>query len=177
MGFVNRALGALLAIALVVAGALVLFEIGAAVIGADPLVVPHDRWLADLSTRSWDERPTRLVSIALIATGAGLVALQLVRQRPAEVAAAGGGPLPARVPRHDLEREVAAELRQVEGVATATVKLRRHGFDVRATVVAGDPPALREQLAVAARQALSARGADASGPVKVDVRRQPARDS
>lgn len=177
MGFVNRALGALLAIALVVVGALVLFEIGAVVAGAEPLVVPHDRWLSDLSSQAWDERPTRLACIALIAAGVALVALQLLRQRPAEVAAAAGGPLRARVPRHDLEREVTAELRRVDGVATAAVKLRRRGFDVRATVTAGDPAALRDQLAVTARQALTARGADATGPVKVDVHRQPARES
>lgn len=178
MGFVNRALGALLAIALVVAGAVALFEVGAVVVGADPLVAPHDRWLSDLSATTWSERATRLASLALLAAGVALIALQLLRQRPAEVAAAGAGPLAARVPRRHLEREVGTELTQVvQGVATATVKLRRKGFDVKATVVAGDPQSQRDQLVVAARQALAARGADASGPVKVDVRRQPARDS
>ncbi len=177
MGFVNRALGAILALALIVGGALALFEIGAAVMGAQPVVVPHDRWLSDLSAQAWGERSTRLACIALIAAGVLLVALQLLRQRPAEVAAAGGAPLPARVPRRDLEREVAADLRQVDGVATARVKLRRRGFDVRATVIAGDPQAMREQLAVAARSSLTARGADAAGPVKVHVAQQPAKDS
>ena len=178
MGFVNRALGAVLALALIVAGALALFEVGAVVVGAEPLVVPHDRWLADLSRQTWGERPTRLACIALIAAGLALLVLQLLRQRPAEVSAAAGAPLPARVARRDLEREVAMDLTHVvQGVATAVVKLRRKGFDVRATVIAGDPSTLREQLAVATRQALAARGADASGPVKVDVRMQPAKDS
>jgi hypothetical protein len=177
MGFVNRALGALLAIALVVIGAVTLFEIGAVVVGADPMVAPHDRWLSELSRQAWGERATRLACIGLIVAGLALVALQLLRQRPAEVAAASGAPLPARVPRRDLEREVAAELRQVEGVATAAVKLRRRGLDVKASVIAGEPQALRESLAVAARRAMTARGADAGGPVKVDVRLQPARES
>ena len=178
MGFVNRALGALLALALFVAGALVLVELGALVLDAGPVTVPYERWLADLSASTWDERSTRLACIGLIAAGLLLLALQLLRQRPAEVAAAGGGPVAARVARHDLEREVATELRQVvDGVEKATVKLRRRGFDVHAEVIAGDPQTLRDQLAVAARQAMTARGADAGGPVKVDVRRQPARDS
>ena len=177
MGFVNRALGVLLALGLVVAGAVAIFEVGAIVAGADPLVARHDRWLADLSSRAWSSREARLVCLGLIAAGVALIVLQLLRQRPAEVPAAGSAPLATRVPRHDLEREVAAELRRMEGVATAKVKLRRRGFDVKATVIAGDPPTLREQLAVAARRALTARGADAGGRAKVDVRRQPARES
>lgn len=177
MGFVNRALGAVLAIGLVVAGAVALFEVGAIVAGADPLVARHDRWLADLSTRPWDSREARLAFLGLIVAGVALVVLQLLRQRPAEVPAAGRAPLATRVPRHDLEREVAAQLLQVEGVASAKVKLRHRGFDVKATVIAGDPSSLREQLAVTARDALSTRGADPGGPVKVDVRRQSARDS
>jgi len=177
MGFVNRALGAVLAIALMVVGAVVLFESGAMVLGADPLVAPHDRWLSDLSFQRWGERATRLACIGLIAAGLALIALQLLRQRPAEVAAAGDAPLATRVARRDLEREVAADLSQVDGVATAAVKMRRRGLDVRATAIAGDPSALREQLAIAARQAMTVRGADAGGPVKVDVRRQPARES
>ena len=177
MGFVNRALGALLAISLVVAGAVALFEVGAIVAGAEPLVAPHDRWLGDLSTRAWDSREARLAFLGLLAAGLALLVLQLLRQRPAEVAAAAGAPLPARVARRDLEREVAADLRQVEGVATARVKLRRRGFDVRATLVAGDPQAMREQLAVEARRSITARGADAGGPVKVKVALQPAGQS
>lgn len=177
MGLVNRALGGLLALALVVAGAVALLEIGAVVVGAGPLVAPHDRWLASASSASWDGRSTRLTCIALVAAGLALVSFQLVRQRPAELVAAGEGPLPARIGRSDLEREVAADLRQVEGVETAKVRLRRRGIDVRATVVAGDLPALRDQLASSARESLTARGADPAGPVKVDVRRQPARSS
>lgn len=178
MGFVNRAIGAILALALIVGGALALLEVGAVVVGADPLVVPHDRWLADLSRQTWGERPSRVACVALLAAGLALIALQLLRQRPAEVSAAEGAPLRARVARRDLEREVAADLTQVvPGVATAVVKLRRKGFDVRSTVIAGDLSTLREQLAVATRQALVARGADSSGPVKVDVRRQAAKDS
>ncbi len=177
MGFVNRALGALLALALVVAGAITLFEIGAVVVGSRPLVARHDLWLSTLSGQAWGERGTWLTCIALIGAGAAVLALQLLRQRPAEVAAASGGPLPARVRRHDLEREVEADLRQVQGVDTTKVKLRRRGFDVSATVIAGDPQTLRDQLAVAARDALTARGVDASGPVKVDVRRQTAKAS
>jgi len=177
MGFVNRALGAVLALSLVVVGTIILFEIGAVVVGADPLVAPHDRWLRTLSGQAWDERATRLTCIALLAAGAALLALQLLRQRPAEVTAAGDGPIPARVRRHDLEREVAADLLQVQGVSTTKVKLRRRGLDLRATVIAGDLQTMRDQLAVAARAALSARGAVADGPVKVDVRRQPAGES
>ncbi len=177
MGFVNRAVGAILALALVVAGALAMFEVGAIVIGAEPLVLPHDRWLADLSIQRWGERATRLACMALLTAGLALTILQLLRQRPAEVTAASGGPLPARVARRDLEREVAMDLRHVEGVATAEVKLRRRGFDVRATAIAGDTQALRDQLAVAAREALTTHGADASGPVKVNVGLQRAGDS
>lgn len=174
MGFVNRALGAIVAFALVVVGTLALFEVAAIVVGARPILVPHDRWLAQLSSQIWGERSTRLVCVALIAGGLVILALQLLRQRPAEVTVAAGAPVAARVPRHDLERDVASDLLQVEGVATATVKLRRRGCDVRATVVAGDLTALREELAVDARHALTSRGADAGGSVKVDVRRQPA---
>lgn len=178
MGFVNRALGAIVALALFVAGCLALLELGAIVVDAGPVTVPYERWLADLSASTWGRRSTRLACIALIAAGLVLLALQLLRQRPAEVAAAGGGPVAARVARRDLEREVATELRQVvDGVETARVKLRRRGFDVKASVIAGDPQTLRDQLAVAARQAITARGADASGPVKVDVHRQPAGDA
>ncbi len=177
MGFVNRALAAILALALVVVGALTLIEIGALVIGTGPLVVPHDRWLRDLSTQAWGERSTRLTGSALVAAGVVLIVLQLLRQRPAEVPAAADGPIAARVGRHDLEREVDGDLRQVTGVAEAKAKLRRRGLDVQATLVAGDPAALRDQLEQAARNSLAARGVDPSGPVKVDVRRQPARDS
>lgn len=177
MGFVNRAIGALVALALIVAGALALFEVGAIVAGTDPLVIPHDRWLRDLSIQTWGERPTRITCAALIVAGVALIALQLLRQRPAEVVAAGEGPLPARVRRPDLEREVAADLRQIPNVTTARVKLRRRGMDVQATVISGDPRTLKEQLGLATRQALSARGADSSGPVSVDVRRQPAKAS
>ena len=177
MGFVNRALGAILALLLAVVGGIVLFEIGAVVVGSRPLVARHDQWLDTLSTQAWRERGTRLTSLGLIAAGVTLLALQLVRQRPAEVAAAADGPLPAKVRRHDLEREVAADLRQVQGVDTTKVKLRRRGVDVSATVIAGDPHALRDQLAAATRDALTARGVDAGGPVKVDVRRQPAKAS
>ena len=177
MGLVNRVLGALLGLALVVSGAVALLEIGAVVVGADPLVARHDRWLAWASSASWDGRSTRLTCIALVAAGLALLGLQLVRQRPAELAAAGEGPLPARVGRSDLEREVAADLRQVQGVATARARLRHRGLDVRATVVAGDLPSLRDQLAATARGSLAARGVDAGGPIKVDVRRQPARSS
>jgi len=177
MGFVNRALGALLAMALVVVGAVILAEEAGVVLGAGPVVVPRDRWLSELSARTWDERSSRLVGIALIAAGLALIALQLLRQRPAEVSAAAGAPLSARVPRRQLERDVAADLLQIEGVGTAAVKLRRRGFEVRATVVSGDLQARRDQLAVATRQALAGRGADGAGPAKVNVRHEPARES
>ena len=177
MGFVNRALGALLALALIVAGGVALLEIGALLVGSKPLAAPHDRWLAELTTQPWSGRPTRLVCTLLAATGLALIGLQLLRQRPAQLAAAAEGPLPTSVGRHDLEREVAAELGQIQGVDTTRVKLRRRGLDVQATAVAGDPAALRDELALAARAALSARGVDASGPAKVVVRRQPARRS
>jgi len=177
VGFVDRALCAVLALALVAAGGVALLEIGALLVGSKPLVAAHDRWLAELTSQPWSGRPTRLVSILLVTAGLALIGLQLLRQRPAELAAAAEGPLPSRVGRPELERAVAAELAQVQGVANTRVKLRRRGLDVQATAVAGDPAAMRDELALAARAALRTRGVDADGPAKVEVRRQPARRS
>lgn len=119
---VNRALCAVLALALLVGGLIVAVEIVIAGFDRPPWVLPHDEWYRSARTRSWASAPARWIFIGLVVAGLLLLLLQLARRRPAALPLAPGA-VPADVGRRSLEKSLARAAVRVDGVAAARARV------------------------------------------------------
>lgn len=94
---INRALCAVLALALLVAGLVVISEIVLAGLNRGPWLVPHDRWWRWATTTAWSDRGARLLFAGLVLAGLVLLTLEAWRRRSSSLPLAPGpGAWPAR---------------------------------------------------------------------------------
>lgn len=148
----NRVLAAAVALVLLVGGLLVTAEIVVAGVGAEPWLLPYDRWYRSGREHAWNDPTSRWFFIALLAAGLALLALQVARRRRTALPLPGGQALPVQVSRRSLERSVARAAEDVDGVASAKVRVTPS----RARVVAR-----ADRLATAALQPTVAEAAGA----------------
>ncbi len=124
MRVVNRALGAALALALLVGGVLAAGEIVVAGFGNDPWVLPHDQWYEAGVENDWDSPESRWLFIGLAAVGLGLLALRVAQRRPEALRLpAGEQGAVAEVSRRSVERSLERAAQGVDGVASAKARL------------------------------------------------------
>ncbi len=171
MRTVTRLVSALLALALLVGGALAALEIAAAGLGReDHLVLPWRDWRQDLLDTPWEDFTVRVVLAALLALGLLLLFLLLARRRPTAVGlsdrVAGST---ADLDRSGLERFLAARLDRVDGVGSAGVRVRGGRATVTAVTPARDTAPVEASLRGAADAALGELGLASSLPVRVSV--------
>jgi hypothetical protein len=171
----NRLLAALLALALLAGGLLAAAEIVYGGARGRPLVVPWDDWFDGARNNDWSSREVRVLSLVLLAVGAALLLLQVLRRGPQSLpvgddAAQGGARrrLTVEANTRSLERALIRAVGAVDGVDRASVSLSR-------TQARVDVRTSRRELAgleLAARQAVDARLATAGirRPEQVNLR-------
>lgn len=166
MRVVNRALAAVLALALLVGGLLVAVEIVVAGFDRAPWVLPHDQWYRSARTRTWDSAPPRWIFIGLVVAGLVLLALQFARRRPAALPLTPAA-VPADVGRRSLERALTREATRVDGVATARTRVDGTRADVVATTHRRQPGDLQPRVAAALDRRLTSLGLARAPAVRV----------
>jgi hypothetical protein len=162
MRLANRVLAALLSLALIAAGVLLVVEVIADRLSHHPSVLdwhPAYHWA---KRTTWNAGSVRVACAVLILLGLVLLIAELKPARVSRLAAD-----PAQVGAADIDtaytrRGVAAAIRSavtgVDGVRGASVKVRRRAVAVAATAAAQDKAAarsLRDPISAAARQRLA----------------------
>jgi hypothetical protein len=124
----TRLLSALLALALVAAGVILLTEIVAAWLGVGWTILPDDT-AAKLQTWHWDSRPvvTTIIIVGLIGLAALVVGLW--RQAPLIVPIGDGHEVTFE--RHALEGSIRRQIQHIDGVTKARIRSTKDKVRVR----------------------------------------------
>lgn len=170
MRLLNRLLAALLSLALIVAGGLVVIEVVVQRLGRSPVT----NWprVLDWSRRTpWQQGSVRVACILLALAGVLLLAAELKRSRPSR--------LPVRSEATDAaytRRGVASAIRSavngVDGISSASVSVSRRKVKVEATTAGLQPftaETLREPTIAAARQRLDSLELQSPPALSVEV--------
>lgn len=181
MRIVNRLLAALLSLALIAVGALVVIEVVADRLNHRPAIVHWHNAYAWAARTEWRTGSVRVSCVALIAVGLVLLVAELKRPRVARLAVAAPADGPdATVDTAYTRRGVAAAIRsavgEVDGIASAAVAVSRRSVTVRATAAAQNDAAARA-LAEPARAAAEQRlhDLDLRSAPRLSVRVNPGR--
>jgi hypothetical protein len=168
---VTRLVSALLALAMLVGGALAALEIAAAGLGREEdLVVPWRDWRQDLLDTPWEDFTVRVWLFAILGVGALLLFLLLARRRPTAVRLADRvAGARAELDRSGLERHLTACLQRVDGVGGVGVRVRGGKARISGVTPARDTAPVESSLRGAADRALSELGLASSLPVRVAV--------
>jgi hypothetical protein len=171
MRLVNRLLAALLSLALIVAGVLVVVEVVAQRLGRDPVAVDWPRLYDWVRRTPWQQGSVRVACILLALAGLLLLAAELKRSRPSR--------LPARSDITDAaytRRGVAGTIRSavsdIDGISSAKVAVSRRKVKVAATTAGLQPftaESLREPATAAAQQRLDALELQSPPALSVEV--------
>ncbi len=163
MRHANRVLAALLSLALIVAGVLLIIEVIADRLNHHLFVVnwhPAYDWAR---RTTWNEGSIRVACVVLILLGLMLLIAQLKPARVSRLAAdpahAGAAGIDTAYTRRGLAVAIRSAVTGVDGVKSASVKVRRRKITVAATVTARNKAAarsLRDPVSTAARQRLTA---------------------
>ncbi len=163
MRHANRVLAALLSLALSVAGVLLIIEVIADRV-FDRTAIVHWKSAYDWAGRTtWNAGSIRVACVILIVAGLALLIAELTPARRSRLAADPSAASVAGIDAAYTRRGVAAAVRSavtaIDGVRTASVKVRRRKIAVTATAAAADKNVareLREPVRAAARQRLAA---------------------
>ncbi len=163
MRHANRVLAALLSLALIVAGVLLIVEVIADRVSRRASVVDWHPAYAWAKRTTWNEGSVRAACVVLILLGLVLLIAEL---KPARVSRLAADPAQAGAPDIDTaysRRGLAAAIRSavtgVDGVRGASVKVKRRRIIVAATAAAQDKAAarsLRDPISTTTRQRLTA---------------------
>src|SRR5581483_1537045 len=163
MRHANRVLAALLSLALIVAGLLLIIEVIADRVASRPAVVnwhPAYDWA---KRTSWNAGSLRVTCVVLILLGLVLLIAELKPARVARLAAdpaqAGAAGIDTAYTRRGLAAAVRSAVTGVDGVRGASVRVKRRKIKVAATAAARGKAAarnLRDPISAAARQRLTA---------------------
>ncbi len=132
MRTLNRAIVAIVGLALLAGGVLAAIEIAVAFAGGKPWVLPYDAWYRNARTHDWQNGTARAVFVLLAATGLILLALQVLRRRPSTVALHSDSAVTYTLRRRNLEQSLTRSVRNVDGVESAAVKIGRHAVRIDA---------------------------------------------
>jgi hypothetical protein len=163
MRLANRVLAALLSLALIVAGVLLIIEVIADRVNHAAAVV-NWRPAYDWAKRTtWTEGSVRVTCAVLILLGLVLLIAEMKPARVSRLAAdpaqAGAAGIDTAYTRRGLAAAVRSAVTGVDGVRGASVKVKRRKVTVVATAAAqGSAPArsLRDPISEVARQRLAA---------------------
>jgi hypothetical protein len=158
MRLVNRLLAALLSLALIVAGVLVVIEVVVQRLGRRHALVDWPR-LHDWAARTpWQQGSVRVASIALIVLGLVLLAAELKRSKPSRLAVRSDDS-DAAYTRRGVAATIRSAVSDVDGIDSASVSVGRRKVKVEASTAGLQPftaEGLREPVTAAARQRLDA---------------------
>lgn len=171
MRIANRVLCAVLALSLLVAGVVVAVEIVLAGLQRGPWLVPHDRWQRWALTTSWSDRSARVLFVALVAVGLGMLAVEWWRRRPSSLSLeATSGGVAADLDRRGVERWLADRVERVEGVTEAHAEVGARVLRVRAGSVGDDVSGVERRTREALGRHLEELALARPPRVKLDVR-------
>lgn len=132
MRYVNRLLAALLALALAVVAVLLIIEIIAAGVGAQPAVVHWHRAWHWAQRTEWQQGSVRVGCILAALVGLILLTLQLKRRRPSRLRVASASTDTAYT-RRGVAASVRSAVGDVDGINKSSVTVRRRKVRVAAT--------------------------------------------
>jgi uncharacterized protein DUF6286 len=158
MRLVNRLLAALLSLALIGAGVLIVVEVVAQRLGRSPAVVDWPR-LYDWSRRTpWQQGSVRVACILLAVAGLLLLAAELKRSKPSRLAVRSET-TDAAYTRRGVAGTIRSAVSDIDGINSASVSVGRRKVKVAATTAGLQPftaESLREPTTAAAQQRLDA---------------------
>lgn len=140
----NRLLGLLMALAVIVAGVLVIIEVVAAQVGQDWVFVNWPQWERRLRSTSWSD--ARGVFIIAIVVALLLLLLELLRRAPSMLPVSNGESVQIGVRRRFLERELANTVTGLDGISKAKVSLAPKRLTVTADTNRAVPKGLRPSI-------------------------------
>lgn len=154
----NRLLAALLSLALIVVGVLVVVEVVAQRLGKQPVIADwHPSY--DWARRTeWQQGSVRVACIGLAVAGLLLLALELKRSRPRRLPVSSGEADTAYT-RRGVAAAIGHAVGDVDGINSAKVKVKRRKVRVAATTAGLAPytaEGLQEPASAAAQQRLDA---------------------
>ena len=171
MRLVNRLLAALLSLALIVAGVLVVVEVVAQRLGRNPAIVDWQQ-LHDWAKRTpWQQGSVRVACIVLAILGLLLLVAELKRSRPSRLAVRSDA-TDAAYTRRGVAATIRSAVSEVDGINSASVSVSRRKVKVAATTAGLQPftaETLREPTTEAARQRLDALELQAPPALSVQV--------
>jgi hypothetical protein len=163
MRHVNRVLGALLSLAVIVAGVLLVVEVIVDRVSHRPQIVHWHAAYDWAKHTTWDAGSVRVTCALLILLGLVLLAAELKPARVARLAAdpvqAGADGIDTAYTRRGVAAAIKSAVTGVDGVRGASVKVRRRKVKVAATAAAKDQAAarnLRDAVSAAARERVAA---------------------
>lgn len=172
MRLLNRLLAALLSLALIVIGLLVIIEVTAFHTNdRKPAIVRWHTFYSWAGRTKWQAGSVRVTCIVLAVLGLILLVAELKRSRVTRIAAATtGSGIDTAYTRRGLAASVRSAVTNVDGIRAARVTVMRRRVQVAATAGAKDDAAaqsLREPAAHAAKQRLESLGLRSVPAVKV----------
>ncbi len=171
MRLINRPLGALLGVAIVAAGLLVVLEVAADRLVGRPVVVQWHRVYDWAEHTSWAQGSVRTGSVLIVIVGILLLLAELRREAPRRYPVSGNL-TDAAFARHGVEAAIRCAVTDVDGITDATVKVTRRNITVAATAMGHQPgtaQSLRGPVIDAARHRLDALELSSPPPLSVRV--------
>src|ERR1700744_4880820 len=137
MRLVNRPLAFILAAALLAGSVVVIAEVIGFAVHHSPLLVHWSTWEQWAQRTRWNAFVVRVWSVMLIIIGAVIVVLELNHPRASRLTLrSGNDATDAAITRHVLAGTLRAAAAGVDGITSATVKVRRRHANVTAASAA-----------------------------------------
>jgi hypothetical protein len=173
---INRVLAALLSLALMVVGVLLIVEVIADRVSTRPAIVHWHAAYAWATRTTWSAGSIRVTCALLIVAGLLLLAAELRRARVArlraEPARSGAAGIDTAYTRRGVAAAVRSAVTRVDGVGAAVVKVGRRKIKIAARATARDKTAsrgLQEPVSAAAAARIQALGLRRAPSVRVRV--------
>ena len=147
MKTLNRVVGLVVAVALIAASIVLIVEIVAAQLDQNPVIVDWRTWPETLRTTTWVGARDALAVTAAVALA--ILVLQLLPRRPSTIEAKREGTdrgVHLSVRRRHLERTMAAEAAELDGIDRARVRCRPNRISVGARTSRRDVQGLDASL-------------------------------
>ena len=154
MRHVNRVLAALLSVALIAAGALLIIEVIAQRLGSAPALIAWPDVYAWGSRTTWDETVIRVSCIAMSVVGAVLLVLELKRPRVRRLTVAGEPEgVDIAYTRSGVARAVQGAAAGVDGIRNASVRVARRSVRLTALSASTETSAAKSLMEPVSRAA------------------------
>jgi hypothetical protein len=173
---INRLLAVIVALALIAVAIVIIVEVVANLLGADPVLVDWPAAYAWAQRTTWNETVVKAVSLLLAVAGFALVVGQLWPTRRRRLPVDSPGPATdAAITRQGLAQDVTGAVNEVDGATPARVRVRRGRIIVRAAPrdTAEDPVALRDAITTSVKGRLDRLRLRRQPRLAVNVSRRP----